>query len=299
MTLKQIEAFYWAATSASFLIAAKRLHLSLSSLSKRINELEVQLGRPLFDRSGHKAMLSEAGEMLLPQARRLLNVADELRSVMADKSSMRGHCRFGVGESTALTWLPDLVALARRTYPDLVLEPCVDIGPTLEQQVDDGMLDFAVVAGRSPRSAIASQPIGELPFHWTGAKTLVGANTEINAEALRKFAVITMPQGAGATRAFDTWLATNNFEVGRRLICNSMAAIAGLVVAGVGVGYFPGGWLRQMSEHKVVVTMRSNPPLPPVGFFLQWRRDDTRPVISRLRELVLQVVDFSKPAALW
>ena len=54
MTLKQLEAFYWAATCASFAVAAERLHLSVSSLSKRIAELEA-LGQLLFDRSGHKA----------------------------------------------------------------------------------------------------------------------------------------------------------------------------------------------------------------------------------------------------
>ncbi|MGU4703868.1 LysR family transcriptional regulator, partial [Burkholderia cepacia] len=39
-TLKQLDAFYWAATCANFSTAAQRLHLSVSSLSKRINELE-------------------------------------------------------------------------------------------------------------------------------------------------------------------------------------------------------------------------------------------------------------------
>ena len=45
MTLKQLEAFYWAATCASFAVAAERLHLSVSSLSKRIAELEEALGQ--------------------------------------------------------------------------------------------------------------------------------------------------------------------------------------------------------------------------------------------------------------
>ncbi|CPJ43778.1 LysR family transcriptional regulator [Bordetella pertussis] len=76
MTLKQLEAFYWAATCASFAVAADRLHLSLSSLSKRIAELESALGLDLFDRSGHRAVLTAAGERLLPQARDLLASAD-------------------------------------------------------------------------------------------------------------------------------------------------------------------------------------------------------------------------------
>ena len=69
MTLKQLEAFYWAATCANFTTAAQRVHLSISSLSKRLTELEQSLGRTLFDRSGHRATLTEAGQALLPPAR--------------------------------------------------------------------------------------------------------------------------------------------------------------------------------------------------------------------------------------
>ncbi|MDQ6217597.1 LysR family transcriptional regulator, partial [Achromobacter insolitus] len=76
MTLKQLEAFYWAATCASFAVAAERLHLSVSSLSKRITELEEGLGQSLFDRSGHKAVLTDVGQRLLPQARDLLASAE-------------------------------------------------------------------------------------------------------------------------------------------------------------------------------------------------------------------------------
>lgn len=50
MTLKQLEAFYWAATCVNFTVAAERVHLSVSSLSKRIAELEASLGVELFDR---------------------------------------------------------------------------------------------------------------------------------------------------------------------------------------------------------------------------------------------------------
>ncbi len=97
MTLKQLEAFYWAASAASFLVAAERLHVSQSTLSKRISELEAQLRTPLFDRSGHRAVLTEAGEQLLPLARRMLGLADDMRALVAGSGGARGHCRFGVG----------------------------------------------------------------------------------------------------------------------------------------------------------------------------------------------------------
>jgi DNA-binding transcriptional LysR family regulator len=233
MTLKQLEAFYWAASAASFLVAAERLHVSQSTLSKRISELEAQLGKALFDRSGHRAALSEAGQQLLPLARRMLGLADEMRSLVTEGDGTRGHCRFGVGELAALTWLPDLVAFARSAHPDLVLEPCVDLGAALEQRLESGELDFAVVAGYSSRSAIASEAVAQVRFSWAAAPGLVGEQRSINAKLLQETALITMPPAAGPTRMLEQWLAVNNLEAGRRLSCNNLAAIASLIGGGV------------------------------------------------------------------
>ena len=98
MTLKQLEAFYWAATCRNFAVAAQRVNLSLSSLSKRIAELEASLGQTLFDRAGHRAVLTEAGQRLVPQAHSLLAAAEALRAGMAPgPAELRGRCRFGVG----------------------------------------------------------------------------------------------------------------------------------------------------------------------------------------------------------
>lgn len=299
MTLKQLEAFYWAATVASFLLAADRLHISQSTLSKRITELEVQLGQSLFDRSGHRAMLTDAGEQLLPLVRRMLGLADEMRSLLGDGTGVRGHCRFGVGELAALTWLPDLVALAREMYPELTLEPFVDLGAVLEQRLETGDLDFAVVAGYSSRSRIASASIAEVRFSWAAAARLAGRQRAISPRLLKETALVTMPSGAGPTRMLEHWLAANNFEVSHRITCNNLAATASLIAAGVGIGLFPSAWLRHMADRKAVVQLRSQPALPALEYTFQQRRDDTRPLLARMRELVVKTVDFSKPNPLW
>ncbi|MFQ6685074.1 LysR family transcriptional regulator, partial [Bordetella pertussis] len=105
MTLKQLEAFYWAATCASFAVAADRLHLSLSSLSKRIAELESALGLDLFDRSGHRAALTPAGQALLAEGRHVLQSLDALASrVKRVATGWEGELRIAV--SAVLPWTP-------------------------------------------------------------------------------------------------------------------------------------------------------------------------------------------------
>ena len=299
MTLKQLEAFYWAATAANFLLAAQRLHVSQSTLSKRIAELETQLGKPLFDRSGHRAVLREAGELLLPMARRMLGLSDDIRLLMADGPGLRGHCRFGVGELAALTWLPDLVAHAQALHPDLVLEPCVDLGAALEQRVEAGELDFAVVAGYSSRSAIASEGIAKVRFAWVASPQVVGRQRTLNARLLQRTALITMPPAAGPTRMLEHWLAVHNLEGGRRLICNNLAATTSLIAAGVGIGLCPAAWLDRMAQRDAIVALRSRPELPLLDYTLQRRRDDGRALLAAMRAAVLATVDFGKAGALW
>jgi len=295
MTLKQLEAFYWAASSASFLIAAERLHLSQSSLSKRIRELEQQFGRTLFDRSGHKAVLTDAGRTLMPLARKILESADALRSSMADEAGLKGHCRFGLGEHSALTWLPDFVAEARRLYPALTLDPSVDIGARLEEQVDHGLLDFAIVASPATRPSIVAQALADVRFEWAAAPSLAGDLRDPASLFAAGAALITMPAGAGANRIVDQWLAASGAEAARRLTCNSMAAIAGLVVAGAGISLFPQSWLGHMDRSGQLIRLRGRPEPVPLRYFLHWRRDDSRPSIRTLRDLVQARADFARP----
>jgi len=300
MTLKQLEAFYWAATCASFAVAAQRLHLSLSSLSKRIAELEASLGQALFDRSGHRAALTEAGSHLLPQARQLLQAAEGVRQSVAQRTGLHGVCRFGVGELTALTWLPRLVRRMQQQHPGLVPEPVVDIGEVLERRVEAGELDFAIVAGRSSRSGITSVPVAEALFAWCAAPALLGRVRTLSPALLAEHALVALPTGAGTTRILDDWLAAQSgLPPPRRLSCNHWGAVAGMLVEGAGIGLLPQAWARALQRRGVLRVLVSEPALAPLPYAFQWRRDDARPVVAAMRDLAPAVADFSVAGALF
>src|SRR3546814_2126358 len=113
-----IEAFYWAATLGNFAIAADRLHITQSSLSKRIAELEYSLQRQLFDRNRKKSTLTEAGEQLLPKCRAVLDAAEALLGEAGKDSENRvlsGACKFGISELSASTWLPRFIRSEEHT----------------------------------------------------------------------------------------------------------------------------------------------------------------------------------------
>ena len=294
-TVKQLEAFWWAATCANFATAAERMHLSVSSLSKRIVELEAALGQGLFDRSGHRAVLTEAGERLLPAALDVLNAIAALGQAFDAGTALTGHCRFGVGDLSALTWLPSFVAAVRQAHPGLALEPYVDVGSVLERRLADGELDFAVIAGRSSRSTLMSQPVAAARFAWAALPDIVPAGHGNGvADLLDRFPLVALPSGAGTTRLLDDWLLTHGVAARERILCNSWGAIAGMLRAGVGVGFLPEQWLAPLG----LTALGRRTPLAPLHYAIQWRRGDARALIPVMQGLVREHADFALPLQL-
>jgi len=162
MTLKQLEAFYWAAKLGTFAIAAHRLHVTQSSLSKRIAELESDLGQQLFDRTTRRAMLTAAGEKLLRKASLMLDLEREIR---ADHQRcgdvLQGVCRIGITELTATTWFPSLAARVERDLPLAMFEPRVGLSRPLETDVVRGDLDLAAIAGAVSRPELQSRLVAD------------------------------------------------------------------------------------------------------------------------------------------
>lgn len=293
MTLKQLEAFYWAATCSSFAMAADRVHLSVSSLSKRIAELEASLGQVLFDRAGHRAALTEAGTRLVPLAAALLRQTDLVHQAMGATTGLRGPCRLGVGELTALTWLPRLVAAIGSAHPDLEVSVHVDVGAALAERLDRGELDLAVVAGPASRSALTSMPIAQAAFTWCARPEVAARAKAMDAAALQAHPLVALPPGSGVTQLIDDWLRHAGAQPARRLHCNHWGAIAGLLAHSGGIGLLPLGWAQALCGRGVLQQLPSRVPLGLLDYALHHRRDDLRPLVAALRDIAVREADFT------
>lgn len=302
MTLKQLEAFYWAAALGGFAVAADRLHITQSSLSKRIADLEAHLDCTLFDRSGKKSVLTEAGVLLLPSARAMLDLSEAMRVDLSQSKKHRvlsGVCRFGISELSASTWFPRFVDRVRTAYPELVLEPQVRLTRELERQVERGELDFAVIAGTAASPVLACQFVSRVGFTLVASPARARRGTVLTPDKFQQHDILTHPPGSGLAFAFNNWLATHNLKARRIIICNSLTIITALTVAGVGMSFLPTHYIRPLVAQGRLVTLRSEPSLPPLNYNFIWHREDVRPIVRMMKEVVLPEIDFSIPNALW
>lgn len=144
--LRHLEHFVVLAEELSFTKAAARLHLVQSGLSVSIRNLEKDLGAVLFERSTHGVSLSQSGEALLPEARRVLRDADAAKdAVAAVQGAVRGRLRIGLMQSLALLDAASLFAAFHRSHPEVVIEPRPAPGGavSLAERVRQGELDLA------------------------------------------------------------------------------------------------------------------------------------------------------------
>jgi DNA-binding transcriptional LysR family regulator len=300
MTLKQLEAFYWAATLGTFAVAAQRLHVTQSSLSKRIAELEADLGLRLFDRNSRRATLTAAGEVLLHKAGTMLEFEREIRSSLgAQDQAVRGACRFGLTELAATTWFPAFAARLEQGYPDLALEPNVALSRPLELSVVRGELDIASIAGPVMAPEAASRPLADIEFVWTSSPSRLRRRTVLTRHHFETQPVINNPQDSGLSAAFAAWARDNDIRVGKTIQCNSRAAIIARTIAGAGISFQPRDYVQPLFEHGLLVPLEIDPPMPRQPYHLIWRRDDDRPLIRTIVALVQDEADFGAANVLW
>ena len=138
MELRQLRYFLAVAEELNFGRAAERLHIAGPSLSQQIKALERDLKVSLFDRDRRSVTLTAGGAALLPQARAVVEQADELRR-QAVGLSASAPVRIGYVKWCPTDWVERAAGLARLRVDTWVLP-----SHTQAARVADGSLDLAV-----------------------------------------------------------------------------------------------------------------------------------------------------------
>ena len=129
----------------SFTRAARRAHLSQSTVSLRIKRLEEQVGAPLIARQARGILLTEHGEVLLSYARRILALDQQAaHRLRRDGASVVG---LGAPEYFNLHALSSLIGEFTALHPGVQLQLKLGIGPDIAALLDEGQLDVAIVTG--------------------------------------------------------------------------------------------------------------------------------------------------------
>ncbi|MGI5149913.1 LysR family transcriptional regulator [Plantactinospora sp. CA-294935] len=283
--LRQLRYFVAVAEESSFTQAATRLMITQQSLSQQINALERILGAKLFDRDSRGTKLTDTGALFLPEARAVLNRADEAVAVI--RRAVRGETgqlRLAFLATTANHLLPPVVRAARERLPHLKLTTEeTTIGPLVEG-LFDGRYDLAFtrppqVPGLAART-VATEPVCVvLPQGHPLAD-----RTELTLSELANERWVMTPRSSWEPwhQTFDENFRAAGFTPDIVARDTSVQGLLGLVAAGVGITRL--GWSAHNLRRTGVVF------IPLAGEVMAtemvWQPHNTSPALRRILNMV-------------
>jgi DNA-binding transcriptional LysR family regulator len=286
--LNQLRCFVTVAEELHFGRAAARLNMTQPPLSRQIQVLEHIVDAPLLERTSRSVRLTPAGRSFLPEAKRILKLA-ESASQVARRIAMgkTGSLKIGYTAAAAYGFLPELIAVCRARLPE------VDF--SLKEMVSGDQLE-ALTSGQID-AGLLRPPIGrpELAIRRVLAEPLLAAIPR--KHPLASVATLSIKDFDGQpfvmyspyeSRYFHDLLVAHftHADILPRYVqhLGQIHSILAMVRAGLGMSIVPAAAASLRIADVKLRPLKLRTPNP-VELFMVWRRDCENPLLPSLVEI--------------
>jgi DNA-binding transcriptional LysR family regulator len=289
--LSQLRCFVAVAEELHFGRAAARLNMTQPPLSRQVQLLEHALDILLLERTSRSVRLTPAGRAFLPEARRILQLAEG--AGLAAKRVARGEegsIALGCTAAASYALLPRLVAYATAEMPgiDLVLKEMVTVAQI--EALASGQLDLALVRHPFDRRVVQSACIlrERLLLAVPQDHALAAKPDPSIADLDGQPFIMWSPIEARYFHDLITGLCTAAGATPQHLQYISQThTMLALVSAGLGLALVPEAGRALRFERVVLREVRSRRPAM-AELHLVWRRDATNPALPAFRDAILR-----------
>ena len=240
MTLEDLRVFVTVAAERSFSRAARKLRRTQPAVSQAIKRLEDGSGERLIDRSSRDGTLTDAGDLLLDYASRLLRLADEASGAVADlRDVKKGRVIIGSNEGGVYAVLPLIEAFHAR-HPGVLVEVRRILARQMAQEVLLHTVDFGVLTFNPAERELLSLPLGtdELVLLVPPGHPLAG-RAQITMEEMGRQPVIAHNDPSPARERVLRLYEQRHAPLNIRMSLPSLDGIKRAVEMGLGVALLP------------------------------------------------------------
>jgi DNA-binding transcriptional LysR family regulator len=293
-TLLNIRAFLLVARSGSFSAAARDLAVAPSVITKRISQLEEEMGAHLFVRSTRGLSLTSAGERLLPRYLSLVAELDEIITGAAGESGIQGNLRIKSPTTVTSAYLGALFSEFHARHPGLDLEIVL-----MDRSVNPLEEGFDMVIGARPATYpnVEDIPLGVYRLVLCGSPEYLHSRS-----APRQPAELVEHRCLTSVLLGNTWLfessgGTISVEVHSKFHANDGRVLLEAVRRGLGFATLPAYLAAADLRAGTLVRVLEDFPLVP--FWLKALVPRVRMNKPAVRELVAFLRDRMQPLPPW
>jgi DNA-binding transcriptional LysR family regulator len=290
--LNQLRCFVTVAEELHFGRAAARLNMTQPPLSRQIQVLEHIIDAPLLERTSRSVRLTPAGRSFLPEARRILKLA-ESASQVARRIALgkTGSLKIGFTAAAAYGFLPELVAACRAKLPEVDFSLKEMVSGDQFEALTSGQIDAGLLRPPIARPEIASRRVVAEPLLAAIPKKHPLANAD--SITIKDFGdqpfVMYSPY---ESRYFHDLLVAlfTRADILPRYVqhLSQIHSILAMVRAGLGLAIVPAA-----AASLKIADVRLRPlklrTRVPVELFMVWRRDNEDPLLAALVKIASEL----------
>jgi DNA-binding transcriptional LysR family regulator len=302
-SVRQLEAFLMVAELGSFTHAANQLHISQPGLSLMIREFEAHFRTRLFDRSSRSVLLTEAGQQLLPSARRIVDEFRMATTRLRDADSSR---RLSVAStplfSSAL--LPAAYQRFRRLHPQVELKLTVMSRDEVGESVRRGEHDCGVGIFGAKAADLHRDPLFNFGFILlTPSRSGYRRDSKprwVSWESLPKSSYVELPWDSGVQQVINRRKANAGVQgPAPAQVMNHLETIIGMTAAGAGPSILPSFVLAACGGFNVRVNRIRDVQPSPLAFHAVTARGRGKHVLLASFLESLRSLAAEQPWATW
>ena len=236
MTIRHLKTFCAVCEEGGITRAAEKLCVAQPSVSQTIGELERYYGVSLFDRVGRRLVLTPEGERLRVKAQEAIASFSEFEEAARDTKA-RHIIRIGSSVTAGQMVLPRLIAAIETTLDRAECRAIADSAAAVEQLVEEGSLDFALVEGSVSRALAAEAVFFDRLLAVCSAGMKI-KNTLSPAE-LVSLPLLLRRRGSASRDLLDERLSALGLKAQPKLSSSSNSVLLAAAREGLGVAVLP------------------------------------------------------------
>jgi DNA-binding transcriptional LysR family regulator len=307
LNVKQLRALLAIAETGSVTRAAELLHIVQPAVSRQLRMLEEDIGTTLFERGSRGMELTDAGQILATHAKRALHELDLAKAeIVPEPGMVTGNITVGLLPSTTDLLAARLITRLRTLYPQLIVNISVAYAGHLQQWLEDGAVDVALLYDPKPSSVLEVQPLLDESLYLV---SLPGKNPAVDGVAALRYVaelpLILPSQPHGLRLLVDKACALAEIDLNVVAETNAMNVQKNLVFSGLGYTILPGvAVFDDVAAGRLSVAPISSPTLQrKIVLALPLTRRSSiavRCAVTELRELIKEMLAQDNwPGATW
>ena len=212
MDVRNLRTFIRVSELNNFTKAAQTLGYSQSAVTVQMQQLENELGLPLFDRIGKNIKLTQYGVNFVDCASRVIEAMEKAENFATESKNMKGYIRFGIVDSILNSCFMNILPEFNRRCPNINVSITVGSAREIETKIRANELDIAYILDyKVPRKEWVREREEVEPIIFVANPSNPLAEKEdVTFEELINEKLILMPPGEGYRYLFDDELAKRN-----------------------------------------------------------------------------------------